>query len=107
MLSERVQFILLCLLLAAVIGTTILMAKMPWQKGAVEDERDRLFRQRSFVAGYIAVLGCLSIGLVASVVVFPDGTIPMHFVAGWIGGSGIVSVLAASVAILIQYRLSR
>ena len=103
-LPERVLIVLWCCLLAAVLGATILMAKMPWHKGTAEDERDRLFRRRSFAAAYLAVLSCLAIGLVVSAIAFPGQTVPLTVLAGIIGGSFVVSVLAQSVAVLVQYR---
>ena len=104
MLSDTAQFALLGLLLAAVIGALVLMAKMPWHKGKAEDERDKLVRQRSFATAYFILMGCLPVGLVVSVIAFPGEQVPLRSVAGWIGIAGIASVLGQSVAILAQYR---
>ena len=70
-LSRTAQHILLCLLLAGVLVAAVLMAKMPWDKGKVEDERDRRFRQRSFAAAYLVLMCCLFVGLAASIIAFP------------------------------------
>lgn len=103
-LSHTAQLALLGLLLAAVIGAMVLMAKMPWHKGAVEDERDRRFRQRSFATAYFVLMGCLPVGLVVSIIAFPGEQVPLRFVAGWVGIAGMASVLGQSVAVLVQYR---
>ena len=103
-LSHTAQLTLIGLLLAAVIGAVVLMAKMPWHKGTVEDERDRRFRQRSFAAAYFVLMGCLPVGLVVSVIAFPGEQIPLRFVAGWVGIAGMASVLGQSVALLVQYK---
>ena len=103
-LSDRAQLTLLGLLLAAVIGAMVLMAKMPWHKGTVEDERDRRFRQRSFATAYFVLMGCLAVGLVISIIAFPGELVPLRFVAGWVGIAGMASVMGQSVALLVQYR---
>ena len=82
----------------------VLMAKMPWHKGTVEDERDKRFRQRSFATAYFVLMGCLPVGLVVSIFAFPDQQVPLRYIAGWIGVAGIASVLAHAIAILVQYR---
>ncbi len=103
-LSDKTLLTLTWVLLAGVIAVMILMAKMPWHKGTIEDERDKEFRKRSFAAAYFVLLICLPIGLVASVIAFPTEQVPLKSIAGWIGLSGVASVMAQSVAILIQYK---
>ena len=102
-LSHTAQLVLVCLLLAAVIVALVLMAKAPWHKGTVEDERDNRFRRHSFAAAYFVLMGCLPIGLVVSIIAFPGEEIPLRFVAAWLGVAGMASVFAQSVALLVQY----
>ena len=104
-LSDRAELAMLGLLLTVVVAAVFIWAKMPWHKGTAEDERDRQFRYRSFATAYFVLMGSLGVGLAFSSIAFVEGQIPARFLGSWIGLAGIASILAQSVALLVQYRM--
>jgi len=90
--------------LAGLTGAIVLIAKTSWKKGAVEDERDRLYGNRSLIAAYFALLFCMLAGPFAAVLAFRGEPIPLGFVFKWVGGSWAVSMLVQAMATLVQYR---
>lgn len=68
------------------------------------DERDRLFHQRAWFAGYCAsYLFFVVIGMTTWFMYGPDGTISVNVLPLTIIGGLMVLTLAHSVAILVQY----
>ena len=100
--NETVGLICLYTFCGVALVLIVLMAKMPWQKGAADDERDRVIRSRSMSAAYYCLLPCLVAGLVTASVAFPDGAVSIKWLSGMIGVSYFASVMAMSVSVLVQ-----
>jgi hypothetical protein len=105
MLDDTLGVMLFVLVgLAGLTGAVVVIAKTSWKKGTVEDERDRLYGNRSFIAAYFAFLFCILAGPFAAVLGFRGESIPLGFLFKWVGGSWAVSMLVQSMATLVQYR---
>jgi hypothetical protein len=94
------------IMLLGLAGSSIGAMVLLGTKGVPEDERDRLYGNRSFMAAYFALLFCMFAGLFAAVLAFRDESIARGFLYVWVGGSWAVSMLVQSVATLVQYRKS-
>jgi hypothetical protein len=90
--------------LTGLTGQIVVIAETSLKKSPFEDERDRLYGNRSFIAAYFALMFCLFAGLFAAFLSFHGESIPLRFVLKWVGGSWVVSMLVQSGAVLVQYR---
>jgi hypothetical protein len=75
------------------------------RKGVVEDERDRIYASRAMSMAHLALMFCLLIGVFVAGLVYPAGSVPLRFLYLLGAGSWAVSMLAQSVATLVQYRI--
>ena len=90
--------------LAGLTGVIVVIVHTSLKKSPVEDERDRLYGNRSFIAAYFALMFCLLAGPFAAFLAFHGESIPLRFVLKWVGGSCVVSMLVQSGAVLLQFR---
>jgi hypothetical protein len=95
---SELPMVLLCL---AVVVVTFALAR---QKGVSADERDGLYGRRAIMVAYLALTICLGAGVIAAGFAFPQTSIPLRFLYFLSGGSWMVSMLAMSIATLLQYR---
>ena len=106
-IGHKVQFALIGLLMAGALAAMVQMARMPLHEGTIQDERDKQFGARAMSVAYLTLLSCQAVGGFAAVMMYPLGEIPLQFVAGMVGYGFVASIMAQSIAILVQYRLGR
>lgn len=92
----------LAIVLFGLAGTVAAMVLIR-QQGVFEDERDRVYANRSIIAAYFALMLCLIAGVLAAGWAF-GASIPLRFLYLLVGGSWAVSMLVQAVATLVQYR---
>ena len=104
MLDGALLMVLVGLAVLTGAAVMVVIAITSRKKGTVDDERDRLYGNRSFIAAYFALALCILAGPFAAILAFRGESIPPGFVFQWVGGSWAVSILVQSVATLVQYR---